>query len=73
MAGLNLLLFAGGDILADGLGRALHGFAGHLQIRQQFHLLTPVIEGSLLSHRRQHPAYAGESSVWATSSSTAGN
>ena len=40
--------------LSDALGDSLHGFAGHLQIRQRFHLLASVIERSLLTDNGQH-------------------
>ena len=50
---------ADGDILSNRLRRPLHGFGGHLQIGQQFHLLTPVIEGRLLAYGGQHSPYAG--------------
>ena len=34
-------------------------FGSHLQIREQFHLPPPLIEGNLLAHRGQHPPHAG--------------
>ena len=71
---LDLLLLACGDILSDGFRRPLHGFGGHLQIGEQFHLLASVIEGRLLAHHRLHAAHPGENSVFSMSSSTsAGN
>jgi hypothetical protein len=50
--------FARGDVRSDALGGALHGFAGHLQIRQRFHLLAPVVEGSLLTYNSQHATHS---------------
>ena len=55
---LDLLLFARGDVLSDALGGSLHGFAGHFQTRQQFHLLASVIERRLLTHHGQHAAHS---------------
>jgi hypothetical protein len=53
-----LPLFAHGDVLSDALSGSLLGFAGHLQIRQRFHLLASVIEGSLLAHDGQHATHS---------------
>ena len=55
---LDLLLLACGDILADRFRRSLHGFGGHLQIGEQFHLLASVIEGGLLADDRLHAAHS---------------
>ncbi len=49
-------LFAGGDVGSDGLRRALHRFAGHVQSGQNFHLLPPTIKRPLLAHDRIHAA-----------------
>jgi hypothetical protein len=46
---LDLLLLSRGDILSHGLRRSLHGFRGHIQIGQQFHLPAAMIEGGLLT------------------------
>ena len=56
---LDLRLLARGDIFSDGLRRALHGFGGHLQIGEQFHLLASVIERGLLAHDGLHAAHPG--------------
>jgi hypothetical protein len=53
-----LLLFARGDVRSDALGGALHGFAGHLQTSERFHLLASVVEGSLLAHNSQHATHS---------------
>jgi len=55
----HLFLLSGGDIFAYGLRRSLHGFGGHLQIGEQFHLLAPLVEGRLLAHHRLHAAHSG--------------
>jgi len=44
---VHLLLFALGDIFPNRLRRLLQGFGSHFQIGEQFHLLAPMIEGSL--------------------------
>jgi hypothetical protein len=41
---LDLTLFVLGDILSDGLCRALYGFGSHLQAGQDLQLLAAVIE-----------------------------
>jgi hypothetical protein len=55
---LNLHPLLRDDILSDRFRRALHGFGGHLQISQEFHLLTAMIERSFLAHDSLHAAYA---------------
>jgi hypothetical protein len=55
---LDLLLLARGDMLSYGFRRPLHGFRGHLQIGQQFHLLAPLVEGRPLAHGRLHAAHS---------------
>ena len=47
------------DIRAHALRRTLHGFRGHLQPGQNFHLFAALIEGRLLAHHRLHAAHAG--------------
>ncbi|MEJ7606153.1 MAG: hypothetical protein WKF37_07760 [Bryobacteraceae bacterium] len=56
---LNLPLLVRRDIFSDCFRRALHRFGRNLQARQQFHLLAPALEGSLLAHQCQHAAHAG--------------
>ena len=56
---LNLCLLARGDILAYGFRCPLHGFGGDLQTGEQFHLLTPVVEGCRRSHHGEHAARSG--------------
>ena len=46
-----------GDILSDRFCRALHGFGGYLQISEEFHLLTAMIERSFLAHHSLHAAH----------------
>ena len=55
---LNLLPLPLRKIFSYRFRRALHRFGGDVQASQEFHLLASVIEGSLLAHRGQHPAYA---------------
>ena len=52
-----MLLF-GGDVRADGLRRPLHCLGRHLQIGQQFQLLTALIERGLLTDHGQHAAHS---------------
>ena len=54
----DFFLLAGGDICAYSLRRALHGFGGHLQIGEEFHLLASVVEGALLAHDRLHTPHS---------------
>jgi hypothetical protein len=54
---LNLSLLFNGNVRADVLRRPLHCLGRHLKIRQQFDLLTPLIERSLLTDHRQHAAH----------------
>ena len=56
---LDLCLLARGDILAYGFRCPLHGFGGDLQTGEQFHLLTPVVEGCRRSHHSEHAAHFG--------------
>lgn len=56
---LNVGLLAGGNIFPDGLGRALHRLGGHFQIRQEFHLLPPLLERDLLADDGLHAAHTG--------------
>jgi hypothetical protein len=51
---IDLLLLLQCNVCADRFGHALHRLGGDLQAGQQFHLLTSVIEGGLLSHQRLH-------------------
>jgi hypothetical protein len=55
---LDLGLRAGGEVLPHGLRGALHGLGGHLQVGQQFPLLAPWIERSLLAHGGQHATHS---------------
>src|SRR5450631_1567450 len=54
---LDFGLLACGDIGADGLRYPFHGLGGHFHIRQLFHLLSPMIERSLLTHNAQHATH----------------
>jgi hypothetical protein len=51
---LDLLLLTPGDILSDGFRVALDTLGGHLQIGQQFHLLSSMIESCVLSNQCLH-------------------
>jgi len=51
---LNLFVLLGGEIFPGGLGDALHGFGGHLQTGQHFHLFAAVLERRLLANQSVH-------------------
>jgi hypothetical protein len=55
---MHLLSLARGDILPNRLRRSLHGFGGHIQIGELFHLLASVVEGRLLADHCLHPAHS---------------
>jgi len=53
------LLLVAGDVRSHRFRHSLHCLGGDLQIGQQFHLLTTVIEaGALTAHQRQHAAHS---------------
>jgi hypothetical protein len=56
---LDLCLLTLGNISSDGLGRALHGFGGHLQAGQELQLLAAAIEGGFLAYQSLHAAHPG--------------
>jgi hypothetical protein len=56
---LHLPLFSRGDIAADDLRRALHGFSGNFQTSQHLHLFAAMIEGRLLPDQSLHAPHAG--------------
>ena len=51
-------MVAGGDILSNRFRGALHGLGGHLQIGQEFQLLTSLIERRLLANDCLHAAHS---------------
>ena len=71
---LILCLRARGDIFPAGLGRALHGLAGHFQIGPKFPFLASAIEGASGPTPAGMRRTPGENSVFSISRSTsAGN
>jgi len=53
------LRLAAVDVRANGLGHALHSLGGDLQIGQQSHLLTPMLErGALTAPQGQQAAHS---------------
>ena len=56
---LDLFQLARGDVCSDRLRRSLHGFGGHLQIGQQFHVLSALVERGLLTEHRLHATHSG--------------
>ena len=54
---LDLPLLVCCDVFSDRFRRPLHSFGCHLQTSKEFHLLTAVVEGRLLAHRRLHAAH----------------
>jgi hypothetical protein len=50
---------AGGDVLPNGLGGALHRLGGHFQIGQEFELLASLIKRGILADHGLQAAHAG--------------